>query len=60
MAETLCAEQFIERLRAHCSTEQAMNTRRYFKTGEGEYSANDVFIGVRMGNAQHAALCPSG
>lgn len=35
------------RLHALASEEAAVVSRRYFKTGEGEYGAGDTFIGVR-------------
>ena len=49
MSTEISAEQFIQRLEVHCSPEEAQKYLRYFKTGEGEYGAGDVFIGVRMG-----------
>ncbi len=45
----MSAEQFIKRLEALGSPEQAREHLRYFKTGPGEYSEGDQFIGVRMG-----------
>lgn len=39
------AEQFIERLQAQCSPEEALKYQRYFKHS----AADDRFIGVRMG-----------
>ena len=44
------AETFIERLGALQSDDELRKIQRYFKTGEGEYGAGDVFIGVRMGD----------
>jgi len=49
MATNIRAEQFIERLEALGSPEQARQYLRYFKSGQGEYGAGDRFIGVRMG-----------
>jgi 3-methyladenine DNA glycosylase AlkD len=49
MSETINAERFIKQLQEHRSAEQQAKIQRYFKTGEGEYSAGDVFIGVPMG-----------
>ena len=45
----MSADRFIERLEAHRSSEEAEKYLRYFKTGEGEYAEEDVFMGVRMG-----------
>jgi DNA alkylation repair enzyme len=46
---SLSAEQFIKRLEALGSPEQAREHLRYFKTGPGEYGEGDQFVGVRMG-----------
>jgi len=43
------AARFIEQLEALRSDEELQKIQRYFKSGEGEYGAGDVFIGVRMG-----------
>ncbi len=49
MNKELTAAQFIERLEALRSDEELQKIQRYFKTGEGDYGAGDIFIGVRMG-----------
>jgi 3-methyladenine DNA glycosylase AlkD len=45
----LTAAAFIERLKKHQSAAELKKIQRYFKSGEGEYGAGDIFIGVRMG-----------
>lgn len=45
----MTADRFVERLEAHRSPEEAEKYLRYFKTGEGQYSEGDIFMGVRMG-----------
>src|SRR5688500_9653401 len=45
----MTAEQFVKRLRALRSPEEAKKLQRYFKTGKGEYGEGDKFIGIRMG-----------
>jgi len=49
MSTTIDAARFVERLEAYRSPEEAQKYLRYFKTGEGQYGAGDVFMGVRMG-----------
>lgn len=49
MTETLTAAYFIERLKSLQSDVELEKIKRYFKSGEGAHTANDVFIGVRMG-----------
>jgi hypothetical protein len=49
MSTEMTAEAFVARLEAIRSPELAERSRRYFKTGEGEYGAGDIFMGVRMG-----------
>jgi 3-methyladenine DNA glycosylase AlkD len=43
------AEQFVKRLKTLSSAEELKKIQRYFKSGEGQYGKDDVFIGVRMG-----------
>lgn len=45
----ITAKYFIERLKEHQSARELEKIQRYFKSDEGEYSAGDTFIGVRMG-----------
>lgn len=47
---THTAKAFTERLLALQSDDELLKIRRYFKSGEGEYSHGDKFIGVRMGS----------
>jgi 3-methyladenine DNA glycosylase AlkD len=45
----LTARRFIEKLKTYQSDEELRKIQRYFRSGEGEYSHGDAFIGVRMG-----------
>ncbi len=49
MSTDTSAAQFVKRLKALRSPEEAKKLLRYFKTGKGEYGEGDKFIGVRMG-----------
>ncbi len=42
-------------LKKASSKKVAEQTRKFFKTGDGEYSEGDVFIGVRMGDIRKVA-----
>ncbi|MBB5870073.1 3-methyladenine DNA glycosylase AlkD [Allocatelliglobosispora scoriae] len=44
------AEQYIQRLEALTSLVELEKIHRYFKTGEGEYAEDNIFMGVRMGS----------
>jgi 3-methyladenine DNA glycosylase AlkD len=49
MSMDFSADQFCVRLKSYVSSDELKKIQRYFKTGTGDYSENDVFIGVRMG-----------
>jgi 3-methyladenine DNA glycosylase AlkD len=49
LGATLTAKEFVARLLKHQSGEELVKIQRYFKSADGEYSAGDKFIGVRMG-----------
>lgn len=44
----MTAEDVKAALQTHANPEDAAMVQRYFKTGEGQYGAGDVFIGVRV------------
>lgn len=48
--KVLTAKQFIERLKEMQSDDELKKIQRYFKSGEGQYSHGDQFMGVKMGN----------
>ncbi|MOA13055.1 DNA alkylation repair enzyme [compost metagenome] len=45
----LSAANFINRLQQLQSDKEKEKIQRYFKTGDGQYSEGDVFMGVKMG-----------
>lgn len=47
--KSFTAKQFVDELKKYQSDEELKKIARYFKSGEGEYSEGDRFIGVRMG-----------
>ncbi|HSX00257.1 MAG TPA: DNA alkylation repair protein [Patescibacteria group bacterium] len=49
------ANEVIAALQQHASTSDATFLQRFFKTGEGQYGADDTFIGVRV--PQTRAVC---
>jgi hypothetical protein len=48
-AKDLTAKSFVQELRKLQSDEELRKIQRYFKSGKGEYSEGDTFIGVCMG-----------
>lgn len=46
----LNAQEFIKRLYTFQNDEELKKIHRYFKSGAGEYSEDDKFIGIRMGD----------
>lgn len=54
--EAQSAKQFIERLKKLQSAEELKKIQRYFKSGEGQYSAGDKFMGVKMGSLFKLAI----
>lgn len=45
---TMTAEEARAELQRHASPERAATSAKFFKTGAGEYSEGDVFIGVKV------------
>ena len=50
MAADMSADQFVKRLNTYRSSEELKKIQRYFKSGDGQYGEDDVFMGVRMGH----------
>jgi len=51
----MTAENVQATLQKHASAQDAEFLQRFFKTGEGQYGAGDVFIGVRMPQTRQVA-----
>lgn len=49
-SRNLTAKHFVEKLNKYQSDKELKKIQHYFKSGEGEYSYGDKFIGVRMGD----------
>ena len=49
MSPTINSGQFLKKLKSYRSPAELKKIQRYLKSGEGEYSDGDEFIGVRMG-----------
>jgi hypothetical protein len=47
MPTEVSAARYIERLDAHHSEEELRKIQRYFKSGPGEYSEGDTFMGMK-------------
>jgi 3-methyladenine DNA glycosylase AlkD len=48
VGEIMTAEDLKAALNTYAKTDDAVTLGRFFKTGEGQYSAGDIFIGVRV------------
>ena len=53
--EKVNSDKFISELKKLASAKKAESSRRFFKTGKGDYSEKDVFIGVTV--PENRALC---
>jgi 3-methyladenine DNA glycosylase AlkD len=48
-------DNLIKELEENSSPQRAESTKRFFKTGKGEYSHGDIFIGLTMGKLREIA-----
>lgn len=50
ISKVVTAKQFVARLKELQSDVELEKIQHYFKSGDGQYAQDDVFIGVRMGS----------